>query len=142
MANAESRRNERSRLGQQLKARGLQYTSHYTEGFMGRWQRTLLDADDGVYRYDTLFVLKKTRMPAVLLEAGSIANPDEELARLKQNHLQTTILNWPIPAGAGRPFVVELDEKLRPRSAIRPWLFATAYLGEPCGPHNRPNRSK
>ena len=67
-----------SMLGQQLKARGLQYTPHYTESFMGRWQRTLLDADDGVYRYDTLFVLKKTQMPAVLLEAGSIANRDEE----------------------------------------------------------------
>jgi N-acetylmuramoyl-L-alanine amidase len=68
-----------SMLGQQLKARGLQYTPHYTEGFMERWQRTLLDANDGVYRYDTLFVLKKTQMPAVLLEAGSIANRDEEL---------------------------------------------------------------
>jgi len=67
-----------SMLGQQLKARGLQYTPHYTESFMGRWQRTLLDADAGVYRYDTLFVLKKTQMPAVLLEAGSIANRDEE----------------------------------------------------------------
>jgi N-acetylmuramoyl-L-alanine amidase len=66
-------------LGQQLKARGLQYTPHYTESFMGRWQRTLLDADAGVYRYDTLFVLKKTQMPAVSLEAGSIANRDEEL---------------------------------------------------------------
>jgi N-acetylmuramoyl-L-alanine amidase len=46
---------------------------------MGRWRRTLLDADAGVYRYDTLFVLKNTQMPAVLLEAGSIANRDEEL---------------------------------------------------------------
>ena len=69
-----------SMLGQQLKARSLQYTPHYTESFMGRWQRTLLDADAGVYRYDTLFVLKKTQMPAVLLEASSIANRDEELA--------------------------------------------------------------
>jgi len=68
-----------SMLGQQLKARGLQYTPHYTESFMGRWQRTLLDADAGVYRYDTLFVLKKTQLPAALLEAGSIANRDEEL---------------------------------------------------------------
>ena len=42
---------------------------------MGRWQRTLLDADAGVYRYDTLFVLKKTQMPAVLLEAGLDREP-------------------------------------------------------------------
>jgi N-acetylmuramoyl-L-alanine amidase len=68
-----------SMLGRQLKARGLQYTPHYTEKFMGRWRHILLDADVGVYRYDTLFVLKKTQMPAVLLEAGSIANRDEEL---------------------------------------------------------------
>jgi len=68
-----------SMLGQQLKARGLQYTPHYTERFMGRWKRKLLDANAGVYRYDTLFVLKKTQLPAVLLEAGSIANRDEEL---------------------------------------------------------------
>ncbi|HET7805607.1 MAG TPA: N-acetylmuramoyl-L-alanine amidase [Pseudolabrys sp.] len=68
-----------SMLGQQLKARGLQYTPHYTESFMGRWKRALLDAIAGVYRYDTLFVLKKAQMPAVLLEAGSIVNRDEEL---------------------------------------------------------------
>jgi N-acetylmuramoyl-L-alanine amidase len=66
-------------LGRQLKARGLQYTPHYTEGFMGHWRRNLLDTDAGVYRYDTLFVLKKTRMPAALLEAGPIVNRDEEL---------------------------------------------------------------
>jgi len=68
-----------SLLGQQLKARGLQYTPHYTEKFMGRNRHELLDADAGVYRYDTLFVLKKAQMPAALLEAGSIANRDEEL---------------------------------------------------------------
>lgn len=77
-----------SMLGQQLKARGLQYAPHYTESFMGRWQRTLLDADAGVYRYDTLFVLKKTQMPAVLLEAGSIANRDEELAMVSTERQQ------------------------------------------------------
>ncbi|MGB8243804.1 MAG: N-acetylmuramoyl-L-alanine amidase [Pseudolabrys sp.] len=77
-----------SLLGEQLKARGLQYTPHYTESFMGRWKRTLLDADAGVYRYDTLFVLKKTQMPAVLLEAGSIANRDEELVVASPERLQ------------------------------------------------------
>jgi len=77
-----------SMLGEQLKARGLQYTPHYTESFMGRWQRTLLDADAGVYRYDTLFVLKKTQMPAVLLEAGSIINREEELVMTSSQRQQ------------------------------------------------------
>jgi N-acetylmuramoyl-L-alanine amidase len=66
-------------LGNQLKSRGLQYTPHYTEPFMGYRQRELIDAKAGVYRYDQLIVLKDTRMPAVLLEAGSIINRNEEL---------------------------------------------------------------
>ena len=66
-------------LGIQLKARGLQYTPHYTQKFMGHRQRQLVDPEAGVYRYDQLIVLKDTRMPAVLLEAGSIINRDEEL---------------------------------------------------------------
>jgi len=67
-------------LGAQLRARGLQYTPHYAEAFMGHNQHPLLDAITGVYRYDTLFVLKNAHMPAALLEAGSIVNRDEELA--------------------------------------------------------------
>lgn len=67
-------------LGLQMKARGLRYTPHYTQAFMGHRRRELLDAEAGVYRFDRLVVLKTTRMPAVLLEAGSIINRDEELA--------------------------------------------------------------
>jgi N-acetylmuramoyl-L-alanine amidase len=66
-------------LGEQLKARGLQYTPHYIEKFMGNRQRLLVDAKVGVYRYDQLIVLRTTQMPAVLLEAGSIINRAEEL---------------------------------------------------------------
>jgi N-acetylmuramoyl-L-alanine amidase len=66
-------------LGKELKARGLQYTPHYTEPIMGGRRRELLDAETGVYRYDQLVVLRDSRMPAVLLEAGSIINRDEEL---------------------------------------------------------------
>ena len=66
-------------LGKALQARGLQYTSHYTLPLMGHRRRELLDADAGVYRFDELVVLRYTHMPAVLLEAGSIVNRQEEL---------------------------------------------------------------
>jgi N-acetylmuramoyl-L-alanine amidase len=66
-------------LGKALQAHGLQYTPHYTLALMGHRRRELLDADAGVYRYDQLIVLRDTRMPAVLLEAGSIVNRQEEL---------------------------------------------------------------
>jgi N-acetylmuramoyl-L-alanine amidase len=66
-------------LGSQLRKRGLQYTPHYTERYMGHRQRLLVDAQEGVYRYDQLIVLRDTDMPAVLLEAGSIINREEEL---------------------------------------------------------------
>jgi N-acetylmuramoyl-L-alanine amidase len=77
-------------LGNALKARGLQYTPHYTEKFMGNRRRELLDAKAGVYRYDQLIVLKDTRMPAVLLEAGSIVNRDEELLLATPEHQAIT----------------------------------------------------
>jgi N-acetylmuramoyl-L-alanine amidase len=46
---------------------------------MGHRRRILVDAEAGVYRYDQLIVLRQTTMPAVLLEAGSIVNRQEEL---------------------------------------------------------------
>jgi N-acetylmuramoyl-L-alanine amidase len=66
-------------LGNALKAGGMQYTPHYTEAFMGRRRRILVNAFSGVYRYDQLIVLRQVRMPSVLLEAGLIINRDEEL---------------------------------------------------------------
>ncbi len=66
-------------LAKQMKAQGLEYARQYTLPIMGHYQHPLLNKDTGVYSYDELIVLRKTRMPAVLLEAGSIINRDEEL---------------------------------------------------------------
>ena len=77
-------------LGNALEARGLHYTPHYTEKFMGSRQRELLDPKAGVYRYDQLIVLRHSRMPAALLEAGSIINRTEELALATPEHQALT----------------------------------------------------
>jgi N-acetylmuramoyl-L-alanine amidase len=53
---------------------------------MGRRQRILVDAHAGVYRYDQLVVLRNAGMPAVLLEAGSIINREEELRMSSAEH--------------------------------------------------------
>lgn len=66
-------------IGKQLKEQGLHYASQYTLPVMGRYRHQLLDKDVGVYRYDGLVVLSRTRSAAVLLEAGSIINRDEEM---------------------------------------------------------------
>jgi N-acetylmuramoyl-L-alanine amidase len=66
-------------VGLQMRAEGLPFAEQYTQPIMGRYRHPLLDKDAGVYGYDDLVVLMKAAMPAVLLEAGSIINRDEEL---------------------------------------------------------------
>jgi N-acetylmuramoyl-L-alanine amidase len=111
-------------LGLALKSRGLQYTPHYTEKIMGHRRRELLDAEAGVYRYDRLVVLKYPHMPALLLEAGSIINRDEEL-----------LMGTPDHQGVISAAVLEAVEKfcgqrrpVKPERIARPPAAAKARL--------------
>jgi N-acetylmuramoyl-L-alanine amidase len=64
-------------LGAELQKRGLTFTTHHAENIRGE-RRQIVDAERGIYRYDQLMVLKNTKAPAVLLEAGVIVNREEE----------------------------------------------------------------
>ena len=66
-------------VAKEMKAQGLEYAHQYTQPIMGHYQHPLLNKETGVYSYDQLVVLRTNRIPAVLLEAGSIINRDEEL---------------------------------------------------------------
>ena len=66
-------------VAKEMKAQGLEYAHQYTQPIMGHYQHPLLNKETGVYSYDQLVVLRTNRIPAVLLEAGSIISRDEEL---------------------------------------------------------------
>jgi N-acetylmuramoyl-L-alanine amidase len=65
-------------LATELVNRDLRFTLHYADTIRSE-SRELLDRSLGVYAYDELVVLYKSRMPAVLFEAGLIVNREEEL---------------------------------------------------------------
>jgi zinc D-Ala-D-Ala dipeptidase len=66
-------------LADQLMGSGLHFTTaHELNNPVGA-RVPYLDSTRGIYRRDNLVVLKQTKMPAVLLEAGVIVNRDEEL---------------------------------------------------------------
>jgi N-acetylmuramoyl-L-alanine amidase len=66
-------------LSTELVNRDLHFTLHYADTIRSE-SRVLLDRSLGVYAFDELVVLYRSRVPAVLFEAGSIVNRDEELA--------------------------------------------------------------
>jgi N-acetylmuramoyl-L-alanine amidase len=126
-------------LGLALKSRGLQYTPHYTEKIMGRRRRELLDPEAGVYRYDQLVVLRYPHMPAVLLEAGSIINRDEELLMGTPEH-QAVVAAAAVEALEGfcqerKP--AKSDRIARPDARAKPRLRPAAVT-VPAGAATRP----
>jgi N-acetylmuramoyl-L-alanine amidase len=76
-------------LSNELINRDLRFTLHYADTIKSE-SRVLLDRNLGVYAYDELVVLYRSKAPAVLFEAGMIVNRDEELA-LASAEQQTTI---------------------------------------------------
>lgn len=77
-----------SRLGQALRRAGFTATDWH-----GRKHRAA-DAENGVWFYDTLLVLRRTTLPAVLLEAGVIKHREEELELLdpaRQERMAATL---------------------------------------------------
>ncbi len=64
-------------VGEQLLAAGERPSLYHATPIPGE-NRPLIDERLGIHRFDDLAVLKTAPMPAVLVEAGVIANPDEE----------------------------------------------------------------
>jgi len=64
-------------IGEKLLAAGEKPSLYHATPIRGE-NRPFVDKRLGVHRFDNLVVLKTARMPAVLVEAGVIVNPDEE----------------------------------------------------------------
>lgn len=69
-------------IGEQMLAAGEKPSRYHATPIPGE-NRPFIDERLSVHRFDDLVVLKTATMPAVLVEAGVIANPDDE-ARLSQ----------------------------------------------------------
>ena len=80
--NAKTSRKAAQAIGRGLVRRGIRPTLHHAEPISGE-SRTLLEPALGIYRRDTLAVLRTSSVPAVLVEAGVIVHRAEE-ARLEQ----------------------------------------------------------
>jgi N-acetylmuramoyl-L-alanine amidase len=73
------------RLGSELNAEELWPTQHHAEPIEGE-NKPLLDKERGIYRYDGLAVLRRSRMPSVLLECGVIVHRIEEQVLDRPSH--------------------------------------------------------
>jgi len=65
-------------IGAKMRAAGEHPSLYHATPIPGE-NRPLIDEALGIHRFDDLVVLKTATMPAVLIEAGVIANPDEEV---------------------------------------------------------------
>jgi N-acetylmuramoyl-L-alanine amidase len=66
-------------IADQLIANGLHFSSAHEPKKLFGARVPYIDASRGIYRRDALHVLTRAKMPAVLLEGGTIVNREEEL---------------------------------------------------------------
>lgn len=84
------------KIGEQMLAIGEKPSLYHATPIQGE-NRPLLDKHLGIHQYDDLIVLKTAPIPAVLVEIGVIANPDEEARLSKPDTIQR--LSHAIAAG-------------------------------------------
>lgn len=75
------------KIGEQMLAIGEKPSLYHATPIQGE-NRPLLDKHLGIHQYDDLIVLKTAPIPAVLVEIGVIANPDEEVRLSKPATIQ------------------------------------------------------
>ena len=106
-----------TRIGTELRAIGKRPSLHHAEPIEGE-DRQVIDAVNGVYRFDDLVVLRSAAMPAVLLEAGVIKHRDEELV----------VASEAFQADVARSITSALEQvrclALEPGNATRPLFLA------------------
>lgn len=78
-------------LGQELLKLGRKPALHHAEPIPGEG-RPLLDRNLGIYQFDDLVVLKKSKVPAVLLEIGVVVDKFDEAYVTRTDH-QESIVN-------------------------------------------------
>ena len=86
-------------VGGEFRRSCLTPTLHHSEPIPGEG-RNLVDKERGIYQFDDLVVLKSTKMPAVLVEAGLIVNRTEEI--LLQNPVYQKVLAASIARAVAR----------------------------------------
>jgi N-acetylmuramoyl-L-alanine amidase len=87
-------------LADQLIGSGLHFTTAHELKNPAGARVPWLDSTRGIYRRDNLVVLKQTKMPAVLIEAGVIVNRDEEL--VVSSPIQQTLIATAIAEALGK----------------------------------------
>lgn len=73
-------------IAQSLKSAGVSPTLHHREAIQGE-NRRLIDPELGIYDYPQLVVLRTAASPALLFEAGVIANREEEALLSTPGHV-------------------------------------------------------